>query len=235
MVERLDKPQLAELPRALRSGSFHVLHFIGHGEFDDDGGALVFEDERRRGRSVSAAQLGTVLHDQVSLRLVVLNACEGARASRTDPFSGTAQTLVRRGIPAVLAMQFEITDEAAITITSEFYTSVAVGDPIDTALADARLRLFAQEDYSVEWATPVLYMRAADGRIFEVAQSENVIEEKKARSGKAPFRRVISLLTSRRLIPVYFSLSIIAVIAAGGISITWWFPKVMPPPPRLEF
>jgi CHAT domain len=155
--------------------------FIGHGEFDDHGGALVFEDDWQRGKAVSADKLGTVLHDQLSLRLVVLNACEGARASRTDPFSGTAQTLVRQGIPAVLAMQFEITDEAAIAVTSEFYSSVAVGDPIDAALADARLKLYALQDDGVEWATPVLHMRAPDGRIFDVVQTGPVIEKQKER------------------------------------------------------
>ena len=181
VLERLDKPQLAALPRALRNGGFHILHFIGHGEFDDQGGALVFEDERQRGKSVSAERLGTVLHDQLSLRLVVLNACEGARTSRTDPFSGTGQTLVRQGIPAVLAMQFEITDEAAINFTSEFYSSVAVGDPIDAALADARLKLYALQDDGVEWATPVLHMRAPDGRIFELAQTGPVNDNQKER------------------------------------------------------
>jgi hypothetical protein len=175
VLERLDKPRLAALPRALRNGGFHILHFIGHGEFDDQGGALVFEDESHRGKSVSAEKLGTVLHDQLSLRLVVLNACEGARAARTDPFSGTAQTLVRQGIPSVLAMQCEITDEAAINFASEFYSSVAIGDPIDAALAAARLKLYALQDDGVEWATPVLYMRAPEGRIFDVAQTEPVI------------------------------------------------------------
>jgi hypothetical protein len=181
VLERLDKPQLAALPRALKNGGFHILHFIGHGEFADDGGELVFEDQWRRGKSVSAEKLGTVLHDQLSLRLVVLNACEGARTSRIDPFSGTAQTLVRQGIPAVLAMQFEITDEAAINFTSEFYSSVAVGDPIDAALADARLKLYALQDDGVEWATPVLHMRSPDGRIFELAPTGPVIDKQKER------------------------------------------------------
>src|SRR3954463_10066004 len=48
------------------------------------------------------------LRDLRSLRLAVLNSCEGARNSRTDPFAGTATTLVRQGsVPAVVAMQFE--------------------------------------------------------------------------------------------------------------------------------
>jgi acylphosphatase len=138
-----------------------------------------FLSQRWRGRLVSADKPGAILHDQRSLRLVVLNACEGARSDVHDPFSGTAQTLVRHGIPAVLAMQFEITDDAAINFTSGFYSSVAVGDPIDAALTYTRLRLFALQDDGVEWATPVLYLRATDGRIFDVAQTLPVIDKQK--------------------------------------------------------
>jgi hypothetical protein len=183
-LERLESPQFALIPRTLKS-PFHILHFIGHGEFTEDGGYLIFEDEWRRGKPIAAERLGTVLRDHKSLRLAVLNACEGARGSLTDPFSGTAQTLVRQGIPAVLAMQFEITDEAAITIASEFYASVAVGEPIDTALADVRRKLFAQSDDGVEWATPVLYLRAPDGQVFDVVKEDKAKRlEAEARAGE---------------------------------------------------
>jgi len=212
MLKRLDKPQLAALPRALREG-FHVLHFIGHGEFNDDGGVLVFEDEWQRGKQASAVQLGTVLHDQLSLRLVVLNSCEGARATRIDPFSGTAQTLVRQGIPAVLAMQFEITDEAAITVASEFYESAAIGDPIDTALADARLKLFALQEDGIEWATPVLYMRCSDGRIFDVAQTDTVINKQKARGTETP---IVAGVSRRQF--VRFASATLTVSAAAAVA-----------------
>ena len=43
-----------------------------------------------------------MIHDQDKLRLVVLNACEGARQSPADPFGGVAQSLVAQGIPAVI-------------------------------------------------------------------------------------------------------------------------------------
>jgi hypothetical protein len=112
--------------------------------------------------------LGTLLHDEDTLRLAVLNACEGARAARTDPFAGTAQCLIQQGIPAVIAMQFEISDEAAITLTREFFGALADDYPVDAALAEARKALFT-EGSGVEWGTPVLYMRAPDGRIFDVA------------------------------------------------------------------
>ncbi|HEX2370177.1 MAG TPA: CHAT domain-containing protein, partial [Acidimicrobiia bacterium] len=62
-----------------------------------------------------------ILHGYRPLRLALLNACEGARGSASDPFAGAAQSLVQQGIPAVIAMQFPITDRAAILFAQEFY------------------------------------------------------------------------------------------------------------------
>jgi len=169
-LERLEEATLTALQRRFRRGGYHIFHFIGHGSFDEQAqdGVLLLEDERGRGRSVSGQYLGTLMHDERTLRLAILNACEGARTSRSDPFSGTAQSLVQQGIPAVIAMQFEITDEAAITLAHEFYAALADGYPVDAALAEARKAIFAREN-DVEWGTPVLYMRSPDGRIFDVA------------------------------------------------------------------
>jgi len=170
IVDPLPHATLSALRQALARAEYHVLHFIGHGGFDPAAGdgVLAFEDEARLGHLVSGQDLGTLLHDVRTLRLAVLNACEGARQSPTDPFSGVAQCLVRQGLPAVVAMQFEITDEAATSLSSEFYSALADGLPIDAALAQARLGVFAA-DNDVEWGTPVLYLRARDGRIFDMA------------------------------------------------------------------
>jgi tetratricopeptide (TPR) repeat protein len=75
-------------------------------------------------------------------------------------------------------MQFEITDEAAITLAHEFYGALADGYPVDAALAEARKAVFAQEN-DVEWGKPVLYMRASDGRIFDI---ERVSDEERQRA-----------------------------------------------------
>ena len=170
IVERLQPATLNALQRRLRQEACHILHFVGHGAFDETAqdGVLLLEDEQGRGRAVSAQDLGVLLHDHPSLRLVMLNSCEGARTSRLDPFAGSAQSLVQQGIPAVVAMQFEISDEVAIVIAHEFYAALAAGYPVDAALAEARKAAFTGGS-SAEWGIPVLYLRAADGRIFGVA------------------------------------------------------------------
>jgi hypothetical protein len=166
----LERPTLGGLLQALQSQTFHALHYIGHGLYDHETeqGLLVFEDDSGWARPVSGDQLGMVLHDFSSLRLAVLNACEGARAARNDPFAGVAGALVRRDIPAVVAMQFEISDEAAIVFASGLYQSIAGGAPVDASLAAARLAILAERSDDIEWGTPVLFMRVPDGRIFDL-------------------------------------------------------------------
>jgi hypothetical protein len=165
----LEEATLSALLHELRTEAFHVFHYIGHGMYDHDveDGVLLLEDEHGRGRPVSGTELGTILHDCTSLRLAVLNACEGARTARDDPFAGVAASLVQRDIPAVIAMQFEITDQAAVVFAEGFYEATAAGFPVDAALAEARKSIFADHN-DIEWGTPVLFMRVADGRVFEL-------------------------------------------------------------------
>jgi CHAT domain len=171
----LERPTLGGLLRALQSHQFHALHYIGHGTYDPDAGrgVLLFEDEAGWSRPVGGDKLGMVLHDFSSLRLAVLNACEGARTSRSDPFAGVAGSLVQRDIPAVVAMQFEISDEAAIVFAGGFYRPLAAGSPVDASLARARLAMLAERGDDLEWGTPVLFMRVPDGRIFELDSRSN--------------------------------------------------------------
>src|SRR4029453_6426587 len=170
-LEWLESATLSELDRRIAApDELHVIHYVGHGASDEKGtqaGILVLEDARGRPHEVTGEELGGLMRDERSLQLVVLNSCEGARASHVDPFSGVASSLLRCGLPAVIGMQTEITDEAAITFSDRLYTALAQGFPIDAALAQARRAIFAA-GRDVEFGTPVLFMRVADGRLFDV-------------------------------------------------------------------
>lgn len=166
-LERLPAATLDALQARLRLTPVHVLHFVGHGYFGEEQGGVVFETETGTSRLVSAETLGMLLHDHTSLRLVFLNACEGARSQRSDPFAGVAQRLVQQGLPAVLAMQFPVGDQAAIALSSTFYRALADGLPADTALGEARKDIAAQGD-AMEWGTPVLFSRSDDNRLIEL-------------------------------------------------------------------
>ena len=160
-----------DLQKALRRKTFHVFHFIGHGGFDTqrDEGLISFCNSQGKAEDFSATKLARLLADYRSLRLVVLNACEGARGSGQDVFSSTASILVQRKLPAVLAMQYAITDRAAIELARSFYEALADGLPVDTAVGEARKGMSFAVTNTVEWGTPVLFMRAPDGQLFEMA------------------------------------------------------------------
>jgi len=168
-----------DLQRAMRrDGPWHIFHFVGHGDFDlsaQEGLIAFTEKGTGRRHLLRSRDLARLLDGHASLRLVFLNSCEGARGSEGDPFSGTAATLVRRGIPAVVAMQYQITDKAAIEFCSAFYESLADGLPVDTAVTEARVAV--SMDSVLEWGTPVLYMRSRDGRLFDISTEKRPSEQ----------------------------------------------------------
>jgi tetratricopeptide (TPR) repeat protein len=171
VIERLPA-NMKDLRQRLRREQFHIFHFVGHGRYRPDwgSGVLVMEDRHGRSHEVSGDELGGLLNEYEQTRLAVLNACEGARSDDTgDPFAGMAQSLIRQGLPAVVAMQFEITDDAAIIFAQELYGAIADGFPLEAALAEARGAI-RDEGNLTEWGTPVLYSRAPDGRLFDVTR-----------------------------------------------------------------
>jgi len=154
---------------ALLPNRTHILHFIGHGTFDEknDEGVLIMADEEGQTELVDSERLRVLVQGRSRLALIVLNSCLGTQGGDAQPFSSVAAGLVKSGIPAVIAMQFEISDEAAREISGTFYTSLSLNMPVDAALTEARRSIFLSNRNSLEWATPILYMQVPDGQLFE--------------------------------------------------------------------
>lgn len=161
-----------DLEAALRQGPWHVFHFIGHGEFDpaENEGFLLFDaappGKEPRPRPVPARDLAMLLADTPGLRLAVINACKGGMAAGPDLLSSLGAVLASRGIPAVLSMQQEISDRAALELSRAFYNRLADGEPVDAALAAARQGIKLALGDTAEWATPVLHLRSRSGEIL---------------------------------------------------------------------
>ncbi len=167
----LEGADSAAIRRHLLEKPFHVLHFIGHGGFDpaQGEGVLFFERPDGQPEPVSGQSLATFLKDFKTLGLVFLNACDTARAdsSGVNPFSGVAGALVLGGLPAVVAMQFPISDRAAIAFSTAFYQRLAVGDPVDASVVEGRQAILGAVPGTHEWGTPVLFLRVPDGTVFQ--------------------------------------------------------------------
>jgi len=168
-LERLPDPATpARLLDRLSDGPVHIVHFVGHGDYDEatQDGVVYFCTEYSTKNKIGADRLGSVLQDVEDLKLVVLNACHSARGDSHDVFGGMAQGLVRFSVSAVAAMQFPISDKAASTFSRSLYRAIARGNPVDQAIASARKAILMA--YPSEWATPVLYLRTNDGVIFDL-------------------------------------------------------------------
>jgi len=175
-IEWLEEDRWAELAEAIRSHPWHVLHIMSHGGFDPEtgGGYIQLSGEDGTARPISAADLARLISENPSLRLIVLNACESAFSSAEEIFTSTAEKLVREGVPAVVAMQYEITDKAALVFASSFYGQIAQGVPVDRAMTLAR-EAVKMSDGSLEWATPVLFLSSEETQIFAVPEQAHAM------------------------------------------------------------
>jgi 3',5'-cyclic AMP phosphodiesterase CpdA len=175
-VESLPHAQVMDLRDALRDHVPHILHFVGHGAMGPEGGALLLEDADGLARLLPADDLRILLQNTPTVRLAVLNACVTARGdadvARLDEqrraVLGVGPELVRAGLGAVVAMQFPLGDVSAHLFAQDFYRTLARLEPVDLAVARAREALRIEMGRSSrDWATPVLFLRAPDGIIFQ--------------------------------------------------------------------
>lgn len=168
-----------DLQRAMRSTAepWHVFHFIGHGSYSSvsNQGLVYFVGANGQAKAVRAIQLKRLFgRHSNSLRLVILNMCAGASWHSDDIFSNTAASLVQSGIPAVLAMQFDISDTASIEFSRTLYESLTSGMPIEIAVSEARNAVTLKNAFSLEWGVPVLYTRSSVGNIFQIEATSDL-------------------------------------------------------------
>jgi len=92
-----------------------------------------------------------------------------------------APRLVQKGVPAVIAMQYSIRDETAKLFADKFYRTLALGKPVDEAVQSARNLISIQIGPDRrDFATPVLYMRARDGVILDLAKEADLAADSEA-------------------------------------------------------
>jgi CHAT domain len=198
VVDELVSPSLVALLDRMTRHRYSLVHFMGHGSFDETTGegVLHFEDESGEPLPVSGATFAEALRDCHDLSLVVLNACNTARTGTwpgADPFTGVASALVLSGVPAVLAMQRPVSDESALRLASHLYGGLARGMPLDVAVAETRRALYLGSPSSWEWATPALYARVDLDRLFKPPPQETPPQPR-----NVPLDRAFELLRGRR-------------------------------------
>jgi hypothetical protein len=187
-----------------------IVHFDGHGIYDLDGrltaqatrgpvpaglsdlvrqdtgglggqGYLLFEQEDGTTALISATLLGEALHRQ-HIGLVVLSACQSAMIGGDDPLGSVAARLTHAGLPSVLAMTHTVLVPTTRALFGHFYSELARGHAVGTALDNARRALYLDPVRGVrprgmghitlrlqDWFVPALYQAGRDTALLTEA------------------------------------------------------------------
>jgi CHAT domain-containing protein len=159
----------ARVRRELRNDKYHIVHYAGHGRHvpdrPDESCLFFWEDESRKGaiKQLRATELDILLWSS-AVRFLYLSCCDGgasasaARAVDGD-FLGIAEAAVNRGVPAVLAYRWPVSDGGALCLAKTFYTELAEDGNVDVALMRARREVASQDKNDRTWMSPVLFMQ----------------------------------------------------------------------------
>ncbi|GEM_PF-4013760 len=166
-LDVLPEATIRNINQKLRQKPYNVFHFIGHGVFKNNKGFIALVDQDNKSKLLDDEGFANLFLGNRNLGLAVLNSCQGAAVSSNQVFAGIAPNLVRRGIPAIIAMQYSILDSTAKLFADEFYRTLALDWPLDAAIQSTRNAISIEVGLDKpDFATPVLYMRAKDGIIM---------------------------------------------------------------------
>jgi hypothetical protein len=194
----------AELAAQLTAKPYHVLHFIGHGGFDEVGDVeaprahLCFlRTDSDLSDPTDADTLSIILRNS-SVRLVLLTACSSAAPGPAAPtvtidpgplgtgaFDGMAQRMVAgvSGVTAAVAMQFDLEEHAAVEFSKSFYSNLLRANvSVDEVVTLARRALVARlEAGHRAWVTPAVYWRCKGGNVFEIDRAVTKLDDRTLR------------------------------------------------------
>jgi hypothetical protein len=175
------KKHLEERSKRRHNGDIHIVHFDVHGQVGlrskgeekaSTVAFLYFQSGKGDGK-LSATRAGAVaeLLRKHNIRIVILNACESAKANKGDE-ANIARTFTKAGVQNVLAMTFKILGSTCTEFMGCFYECFIAGrKPFSIAVRNARERLrcspnrdarFALSRSLEDWVVPVVYASGKD-------------------------------------------------------------------------
>lgn len=153
----------------LRSGC-DILYLAAHGTLAESGPRVWLQKEDGSAAITSAEEIVTRIRElQNPPRLVVLASCQSAGDGKPNKDAGRVLQafgpgLAQAGIPAVVAMQGNISMDSVKKFLPVFFSELQKDGQIDRALAVARGTIRDAHDF---WM-PVLFMRLRSGKIWYV-------------------------------------------------------------------
>ena len=190
-VPIIGPPTLGEMLQRLGQG-YDILYLVAHGSLRDQTPWVWLEagdGQTARAGADGPDGLVTQFGQLTRLpRLVVLASCESAGRVTADggALSALGPRLAEAGVPAVLAMQGNVTMDTVEGFMPRFFEVLRQGDDdqesgqIDAALAAARRTVRNAGRW--DWWVPALFMRLRSGRLwyqprFAIAGQDDIWEE----------------------------------------------------------
>jgi hypothetical protein len=170
------KPTINNVIQHLQNETADILYLVCHGVFAKDESWIWLEDQEGKAARISGSELVTRLKELPSRpRLIVLASCQSAGkeisaispelSSKTGgPLAALGPRLAEAGIPAVIAMQGNISMQTITAFMPIFFKELQLDGQIDRAMAAARGAVRHRPDY---WL-PALFMRLKSGRVWYV-------------------------------------------------------------------
>ena len=156
---------LENLVSSLRENEYDILYLVCHGAMVKEEPWLWLEDEQGKVARTSGKDLVTRLKELAQRpRLIVLASCQSAGKSAGDALTALGPRLAEAGIPAVIAMQGNVSMQTIAEFMPIFFSELQRDGQIDRAMSVARGAVRDRPDY---WM-PALFMRLKSGRIWYV-------------------------------------------------------------------
>jgi hypothetical protein len=163
LPEGSERATLNNLLQKLQAQSFDILYLVCHGYIANGQPILCLETEDGKMDRVSGSDFAARIRElQNRPRLTVLISCQSAGKGTGDALSALGPRLAEAGIPAVLAMQDNLSMATAEDFLPEFFVALQKDGQIDRALSLARGFVRKNPDYWI----PVLFMRLKSGRLW---------------------------------------------------------------------
>ncbi len=198
-IQRVARQRLAEVRVLLRATARgieesverfkpHILHIVAHGYATPGTSGIHLDDGAGYTHRVSADRI-VGWFSGWRPDLVVLNACESARLDPEAPRGGLPLAL-QEHVPAVVAMQYRVPDEAGVSFGRRFYEALFSGLTLEEAVQSARHTLLVGGGLlQRHFATPVLYLACErGGRLREVSHPSTDRTALVVRQRRSPFK-----------------------------------------------
>lgn len=211
------------------SGYFDLIHFDLHGEVDVAGkrAYLLFNSKDGGTQREDAQEIGGVL-EEYSIRAVVLNACESARADAGGD-ANIGQIFQKNGVQNVLAMSHKISTTAAKIFLVSFYQTLLLhGLPFSAAAREARSALrkaagrearYGLQRQLLDFFLPVAYLSQPDSpHLEDIRDTHHDLEFEKPKEDRL-YGRGFDLLRLENLLQAHHFVFLSGLAGVGKTAL----------------